>query len=208
MQRGPQGRVIAKLRIGEHRRDLKARGPHLPDERQREPPLLLEPRGRRDARTPTRRGREPLLGEIELRAEHPRLRPAPQRGRHGDLAIGDLAQGAAVLPRHADRVRTLLRKTRAVEDQDTGPLRHRDSQPVPQAIGVPRRIGDEVLKRLIAPRLTHPREHRAHRLARAVTQQAEEVPAEGAALGAMAKCPLERLQPRQEPVDPRGRIAG
>ena len=50
MQHGPQGRVIAKLRIGEHRRDLKAGRPHLPDERQREPPLLLEPRGRRDAR--------------------------------------------------------------------------------------------------------------------------------------------------------------
>ena len=52
----------------------------------------------------------------------PRARARPQRRGHRDLAIGDLAQRAAVLARHADRVRALFRKAGAVEDQHAAAL--------------------------------------------------------------------------------------
>jgi hypothetical protein len=207
MQHGPQHRVVAKLRISEDGRDLNARGPNLAHERERESPLLLEPGRGRDARPSTRRRGEPFLREIELRAEHPRVHPVPQRGRDRDLAIGNLAERATVLPRHADRVRPLLGKTRAVQDQDARSYRYLGAEALPQPVGIPRRIGDEVLRRLVAARLAYASQHRAHRLARAVTEQAEEVPPKRAALRAMTKRALEWLQPCQEAVDPRRRIA-
>jgi hypothetical protein len=44
---------------------------------------------------------QPVLREIQLERERPRELLAEQHGRHGDLAIGDLAQRAAILPLHA-----------------------------------------------------------------------------------------------------------
>jgi hypothetical protein len=64
-----------------------------------------------------------------------------------------------------------------------------------------------VLKRLIAPRVVNTREHRAHRFARAVTEQAEEVAPKRAALRDMAEAGLEWLQPRNETIQPRRRGA-
>jgi hypothetical protein len=87
MQHRSQHRVVAKLRVAKHRRNLKARGPHLPHERQREPPLLLELGAGRDARPSTRRGGQPLLGEIELR--RPASTPAPHSTARRSRPLGN-----------------------------------------------------------------------------------------------------------------------
>ena len=62
------------------------------------------PRTAAGMRAPARLGSQPRLGQIQQRAEHPRVRPRPQRHGHRGLTIGDLAERAAVLPRHADGV--------------------------------------------------------------------------------------------------------
>ena len=63
-----------------------------------------------------------------------------------------------------------------------------------------------MLEGLIVAGIADPRQHRAHRLARTVAQQPEQVPPERAPLRDMPKRRFERLQPRQQPIDPRGRI--
>ena len=55
--------------------------------------------------------RQPLLGQIQRRAQQPRPRARPQRDRDRRLAIRDLAARAAVLPRDADRGRALFRES-------------------------------------------------------------------------------------------------
>ena len=50
-------------------------------------------------------------GRYSSGAHGPRPLARPQRRRHGHLAIGDLAQRAAVLPRHAHRMRARFRES-------------------------------------------------------------------------------------------------
>ena len=67
-------------------------------------------------------------------------------------------------------------------DQHPAPLRNRRAQLSPDALGAPRGVGDEMLERLVRARIADALEHRAHRLASAVAQQAAQVPAKGTAL--------------------------
>jgi hypothetical protein len=110
MQRAAQRGVVAKLGIADHLRQLKSARADLSQQRQGEPPLFLEAHGTRNLRTLARLRREPRLGQIQRGAQHPGSRTAPQCDGHRDLAVGDLAQAAAVLPRDPDRVRPLLGK--------------------------------------------------------------------------------------------------
>ena len=199
--------VVPEFRIAQHRRDLHAAGPHLPHQRERQAPFLLEAHRRGDSRTLPRVGRQPLLGHIQGRAQHPRAHARPQRRGDRDLTVGDLAQGAAILARDGDRASTLLRKTRPVENQDAGALGDHRSELPPDAVGTPRRVGNEVLERLIGARIGHALEHRAHRLAPAVAQQPEQIATEGTALRHVREADLERLEPRAQAVEPRRRVA-
>jgi hypothetical protein len=100
----------------------------LSDVGQGDAPLLSKAHtgGNSDSGAPHRIG-APLFRQVQLETQGPRELGAQQNGRDGDLAIGDLAQGATVLPFHPDRVLALLRETRVVDRQDPGA--HRDQRP-------------------------------------------------------------------------------
>jgi hypothetical protein len=95
---------------------------------------------------------DPQLRQIHQRAERPTRAPV-QSAAVTKLADGHRAQGAIVSARLADRVQSLLRKAGAVEDQYPAPLDEHLRQATPDPLGTPRRMRDEVLKRLIRHRL-------------------------------------------------------
>ncbi len=204
MQRPPQGAVVAVFGIGDDRGQRDPRGAGSPEQRQRQAPFLVKGDGGGDPRTgAARRIARPRLGQIERGAHRPGAAPGPERRRHGHLAIGDLAQRAAVLPRDADRVGARLRKARLVEDQNAGARRRHRPQPLPQDLGVPRGMRDEVLEGLIGRRLADPRQHRRHRLARTVAQQAVDVLPQRHVLRPMTEAVLELIQPARQATQQR-----
>jgi hypothetical protein len=81
------------------------------------------------------------------------LSACPQRGGHRDLTIREFAQRAAILSRHADGMRALLRETRFVEDENPTALGQDGTQTTPDGIGVPGSVRDEMLQRLVEARL-------------------------------------------------------
>jgi hypothetical protein len=178
----------------------------LPHQGERQAPLFVEPHGGRNARALARLGREPLLRQIERGPEHPRAHAGPQGASDRHLAIGDLAQRAAVLARDAHRMRALFGKTGAIQDQHALAFGNGAPKLAPNVGGGPRRIGDEVLERLIRTGVVDSLEHRAHRLAATVAQQAEQIPTKGAALGHVAEGAFERLEPVGQAIQPRRRI--
>ena len=107
---------------------------------------------------------------------------------------------ARVLALHPDGRRALFRKAGVVNDEHPASIRHTRQKTPPHRCHLPRRMGDEVLKRLIAARVVNPREHRAHRLAGAVTEQTEEVASKRATLRHVTEAVFERLQPRDESI--------
>lgn len=203
MQGGAQQGGVPEFRVGEHGRDPEPGGADLPQQGKRLAPLLLKTYRRRNARAGARRRRQPRLRQIQLRAEKPGLGAGPQCGGHRDLTVPDLAERSAVLAGHPYRVRPLFRKARAVEDQHPLPIGDGPAHALPDLGHVPRRVGDEVLQGLITPRLAHAGEHRAHRLARAIAQNAEQIPTKGPALCDMAKGGLKWFEPPQQSIDPR-----
>ena len=207
MQRLANRAVVAVFGIrhdGGEREACRATAAH---ERQREAPLLLKADGRRNARPgASYRVAGPVLGQIQQGAHRPRARARPQRRRHRHLAIRDLAQRPAVLPRDADRMRARLRKTGFVEDQHPGALGRHAPQSSPQGLGLPRRMRDEMLKGLIRRRVADAFEHRRHRLARAVAQQAIDILPQRHVLGAMAEAVLELIQPPRQSPQQRRRV--
>ncbi|CAA9300001.1 MAG: hypothetical protein AVDCRST_MAG40-290, partial [uncultured Gemmatimonadaceae bacterium] len=129
-------------------------------------------------------------GRAALRIAGPPLRqeqPQPHRHRHllagqgqrdQRLAAGLLAELPAVLPRHADGQRALLRQRRVVDHQRRARSAH---QPVrlarqrpPQRRVVPGRAGDEVLQ-LVVPGQTQAGRHGLQALALARAEQAPQV---------------------------------
>ena len=119
--------------------------------------------------------------------------------RHRDLAIGHLAQRAAILALLADRRGTLLRQPRVIDRQDAGPHRHHLAQPAPERARFPRRMGDEVLQALIRARVAQPPVHRLHRFAVAVVQKALEVPTGVGSVRAAPETRGELIEKRPEP---------
>jgi hypothetical protein len=200
MQQGPKQAIVAKFGIGYHARDSKSAGPDLAQQRHRLPPFCVKPDRPRDARLRARGVGKPLLGQIQRGTQQirPDARPQCRGDRH--LAIGDFPQGAAVLPRHPDRLTALFGKARAIENQQAFAFRNHRAQATPHRVGVPRRVGNEVLEGLVRSRLRHPRQHGFHRFARAVAEQPLDVPSQRKHLGAMAEAFLERFQPRHQPT--------
>ena len=200
MEHGPKQAGVAKLRIRQHACPRDATRAHLAEQGQRLAPFLLKAHAAGNPRRGPRGGGQPRLGQVQRGAEQVGAHPGPQGRRNGHLAIGDLAQRATVLARDPDRVRALLRETRAVDDHQ--PLafgQHRPQAP-PDAVGAPRGVGDEVLKGLVGPRIGYARQHRFHRLARAVAEQPLDVPAQGQLLGTMPEALLEGVEPPHQAV--------
>ena len=83
--------------------------------------------------------------------------------------------------------------------------RHRPQSP-PHDLGLPRRMRDEVLEGLIRRRLADPRQHRRHRLARAVAQQAVDVLPQRHVLRPMTEAVLELIQPARQATQQRPRV--
>ena len=207
MQCRAQQRDIAEFRIANHRGQLEAGGAHLPQQGEHVAPFLLKANRRWDPRLLAALGGQPRVGQIQGRPQKPRAHAGPQRDGGGDLAIRDLAQRAAVLPRHPDRVRPLFRKARAIENQDPAPFRNDGAQPAPDPLGIPWCVRDEMLKGLVRDRLGHARQHRLHRLPLAVAEDALDVAAQRQQLRAMAKAAFELLQPSDQSLNARrGRV--
>ena len=198
MQHGAKDAIVAKLGIGEHGGHREATRAHLPQQRQRLAPFCLEADARRDARLLAGRVGDPFFGQIERSAEQVCPNPGPERRRDGDLTIGDLPQRATVLARDTDRLPPLFRETGAVEDQHSLVFGNQRAQLAPDAFGIPGPIGNEVLEGLIRAGIGDARQHRFHRLARAVAEESLHVPSQREYLRAMAEACLERFEPRHQ----------
>ena len=198
MPHGPKQAGIAKLRIGQHAGDGEAAGAHLPEQGERLAPLRLQPDTPGKPRPIAGGVGQPRLGHIERGPQQVGAQPGPQRRGDRHLAIGDFPHGPTVLAGHPDRGRPWLGETRASEDHQPFAFGQHRPQAAPDAVGTPRRIGDEVLERLIAPGIGPPRQHRFHRLARAVAEQPLDVPAQRQLLCAMAEARLEGLEPSHQ----------
>jgi hypothetical protein len=205
MQRRAKRRHIAEFGVRQYRRERKPGRAELAHQPQGLAPLRFEADGGGNPRRRALLRGQPLFGQIQRGAEKPRAHTGPQRRRHGDLAIRNLAQRPTVLTRDADRMEALFRKARAVENQRALSLGHHRPQASPHAIGVPRRMGDEMLKRLIRHRLGHPSQHGLHRLSLAVAEHALHVGPQGQQLRAMTEAALELLQPAHQSLHARRR---
>ena len=206
VQRSSERGDVAELGVGEYGRDLQPRGARAADQRQRLTPFLLEGRAGRNLCHCAPVGvAEPRFREIQQRAGHPRAGPRPQRGRHRDLAIRDLAQRATVLTPHPDRVRALLGKAGPVDNQHAPALGQDLEEPSPDPIGVPDRVRDEMLKALIGDRIGDPGQHRLHRFPIAVA--AVHVRPQGESLRPMAEAALKRFEPANQALHANGRCA-
>jgi hypothetical protein len=143
-----------------------------------------------------------VSGTYNCAPKQPGPRARPQGDRDGDLAVGHLAQRPTVLSGDADRRRALFRETRAVENQHAPSLGHDRAQALPQRLGAPRRVRDEVLKRVIRARIARARPHRFHRLAAAVVEQARDVATQRSTLTLSSEAVFELLEPGQQPPQP------
>jgi len=208
VQGSPERRDIAEFGVGEHGGDLQPRGAGTANQRQRLTPFLLEGRAGRNVRHGSSIAiAQPLLREIQQRPGHPRARTGPERRRHRNLAIRDLAQRPTVLARHAHRVGALLGKAGPVDDQHAPALGQPLEQPSPDPIGVPHRVRDEMLKALVGDRVGDAGDHGLHRLPIAVAEHAVHVRLQGESLRPMAEAALKRFEPANQALHANGRGA-
>src|SRR2546425_11518744 len=101
----------------------------------------------------------------------------------------------------------LFGKTRAVDDQHPTAFGEHLEQPSPDAVGVPGRVRNEVLKALVGDRVGDAGQHRLHRLPIAVAEQAMHVRPQGEPLRAMAEAALKRFEPANQTLNARRRGA-
>ena len=196
MQHGAKQTIVAKFRIRQDTRHRESAGPGLAQQQERLAPFFLKAEGNGNTRLGARGGGEPLGRDIQGGAKEIRAGARPQRGGDGHLTIGNLAQRAGILACHAHRMRPLLRKARAIENQQAFPFGNHRPQATPDGIGAPGRMRNEMLEGLVRAGLGHPREHRFHRFPRAVAQQPLHVPPQGEHLRAMAEAHFEDFEPR------------
>ncbi len=200
MQLGAKQAVVAKFRIRQHARHGEATGAHLAEQRQGLTPLLLKADVGRNPRPLPGGVGQPGLRQVQRGPHQVAAQPGPQRRRDGHLTIGDLPQRPTVLAPHPHGVLALFGKARAVEDQQAVALGQDRPQSSPDLVGPPRGIGDEVLERLVGPGLGDARQHRFHRLARAVAEHTLHIPAQRHVLGAMPEALLEGFEPPHQAV--------
>ena len=153
MQHASQRRVVAKLRIADHGRDGKARRAHLAQQRQA--PTAISAR--------TAPSRESVPAPAGAGSATPRAdtasRPAATPARPVHSATVTAVWQFAILPRAPQYCRATPTEAvpcfgKLVPSRIRTPraLRHPRAQPLPHRLGVPRRMRDEMLERLIASR--------------------------------------------------------
>src|SRR5262245_11885584 len=104
-------------------------------------------------------------------------------------------------------MRALFGKAVAVDDQHAAPLGQHLEEAPPDPVGVPDRVCNEVLKALIGDRACDAGQHRLHRLAIAVAEEAMHVRPQREPLRAMAEAALKRFEPANQALNARGRCA-
>ena len=133
MQGLAKRRAIAEFRIGRHRRHLDPRGAHLLQQRQRLPPLLLEPHARRNAAAIALSRRRHPSGKYSCAPTSHACTPVHSAAVTATWQLPILPERARVLPLHADRRVPLLGKARAIEHEHARPGGNRGAQLPPQA---------------------------------------------------------------------------
>lgn len=134
----------------------------------------------------------PGLRHEQPPVQHRRRRVGRRVDADGDLAVGDLTEGAGVLPGHTRRSPAVLGKPGVVDHPH---LRHHRidrsrGQPPPHTGDIPRRRGQELLQLLVID--PEPIGHRLHRLTPALQHQPPKIP--------QTSRPLIRpRQPREDP---------
>ena len=176
--------------------------------RERQAPLLLEPQRRRNLRALSRLGRQPRLGhDTTRRPPSTPARPStgPPSRRPGSWRPCPTSRSIA--GRRATERRPCLGKLVPSRISTPRALGNHRAQLPPDALGAPRRMRDEMLERLIRPGIGDALEHRAHRLAATVAEQAEQVATKGPALRDVTEAHLERLEPVAQLIEPRRSVA-
>ena len=208
VQGPPQRRTLAELRIAEHRGHGDPARPDLPQQRQRELPLRLP------ADTRPECGRACAASGVSHDSGRYNVAPSIHARAPVHNATVTAVWQLAILPSAPQYCRATptecgpcFGKARAVENEDARAIGNRGAQVAPHGVGRPRRIGDEMLERLIGARIADALQHRAHRLAAAVAQQPEQIAAKRAALRHVREADLERLEPFAQAIEPRRRIA-
>ena len=208
VQRSPEGGDVAELGVGEHRRDLQPRGARAANQRQRLTPFLLEGRAGRNLRHRAPIGvAEPGFGRYNSAPIIQARAPVHSAAVTATWQFAILPSAPQVLTRHADRVRALLGKAGAVDDQHAPALGQHLEQPSPDPVGVPGRVRDEMLKALVGDRVGDAGQHRLHRLPIAVAEHAVHVRPQREPLRTMAEAALKRFEPANQALNARGRRA-
>ncbi len=182
VQPEPERDAVAVTGVRQDQWDVHTPRAGLVDRVEGELPLLdVAQVGRDAAAFPARdldrvgliRDRVPGLGQEQTPVDRRGRVVAGQVRRHPDLAVGDLARGAGVLPRHACGGDPVLEEPGVVHDQHgrVDRLVHPPRQPRPHMSPVPRAGGHEVGQGLTVAVLAQPGGHRLHRLAPPVQQQ-------------------------------------
>jgi hypothetical protein len=188
----------AVVGVGDHAVDLEAGLHGQADLGEGDAPFLARRDRVGNAGGPTIRIGQPLGRQIQIDRQGPRPAGVDQDTRDRHLTVADLAQRAAVLALDTDRVPAWLRQSRVVDRQHAAADRDLRTQLRPYAAGLPRRIGHEVLERLIAARITQVPVHGLHRLSLAVVEQAFDVLTGRRPLRAAAEAAAERIQERAQ----------
>ena len=208
MQRPPQGAVVAVFGIGDDRGQRDPRGAGPPEQRQRQAPFLVK--GDRGGNPRTARGAQDRSSTPRAdRARRPSARSRPPVQSAAVTATWQLA----TLPSAPQYCRATPTEWgpdfgKLVSSRIRIPVRAgvTVAQPLPHDLGLPRGMRDEVLEGLIGRRLADPRQHRRHRLARAVAQQAVDVLPQRHVLRPMTEAVLELIQPARQATQQRPRV--
>ena len=189
MQRLPDGAVVPVFGVGDDGGQRHAGRPRAAHQRQGEAPFLLKRDGRGN---PRRRAR------ASDRVVHASGRYSKAPMGHARCPVQSAAVTAtwqfATLPSAPQYCRATPTECgpdfgKLVSSRIRIPVRSGMTAPQtpPHDLGIPRRMRDEVLERLVRRRLADPLEHRRHRLARAVAQQPVDILAQRHVLRAMAE---------------------
>ena len=206
MQRCAKRGHVAEFGIGEHGRELQPAGARLPQQAAAPDAISPETGPRQEsARAARASGVSHSSGRYSAAPSTRPRTPVHSAAVTATWQFAILPSAPQVLARHADRRRALFRKARPVEDQHPAALGQHRPQPPPDAVGVPGRVRDEVLKGLIGDRLGDAGQHRLHRLPLAVAEDALHVTPQRQQLRPMAEAAFELLEPAHQSLNARRR---
>ena len=110
------------------------------------------------------------------------------------FAVHDFAERTAVLARDTDGLAALLRDAGVVDQQEPSAIGSASTKLLPDRPSIPSRVRDEVLQRLVLPRIEKPLEHALHVLPLRVAKQALQVAQRVARLPASYESAREAIE--------------